>query len=438
MLFSFRSASLVILLCGAAAGLACADDWPQWRGPGRDGVWKETGVVERFASEQLPIEWRVPVGPGYSGPTVAEGRVYLTDRVTEPEQGERILCFDAATGQSLWTVEYPCEYTISYTAGPRACVTVDRGLAFALGAMGHLHCLDAGTGQTIWKRDLDADYQIQGQDGKGSRMPIWGLAAAPLVHGELVILQLGAKDACIVALDRRTGQQRWRALDDLASYSAPIIVPQAGREVLVCWTGNSVAGLQPESGEVLWRYPFGPKRMPIGVATPVVDRGRVFVSSFYDGSLMLRLGAESGVEPVWQRAGESETNTDALHCMISTPVLVGDYVYGVDSYGQLRCLDAASGERVWEDQQATPRARWSNIHLVRNGDRWWLFNERGQLIIARLTPQGYQEISRTQLIEPTEDQLRQRGGVCWSHPAFANRRVFARNDRELVCGNLAP
>ncbi len=413
------------------------EDWPQWRGSGRDGVWRETGIVREFASDALPMRWRAEIGAGYSGPTVAEGRVYVTDRLTEPEQVERVHCFNAETGATEWAIAYPCQYKIGYQAGPRACVTVDRGQAYALGAMGHLHCLDAKQGTVIWKRDLNADYAIQAESRADNRMPIWGLAAAPLVFDDLVILQLGAKGACIVALDRTSGKERWRALDDLASYSAPVMIRQADRDVLVCWTGNSVAGLVPMTGEVLWRYPFGPKRMPIGVATPVVDGNRLFVSSFYDGSLMLRLTDEPGAESAWQKAGESETNTDALHCMISTPVLDGAHVYGVDSYGQLRCLNAETGERIWEDQTATPRARWSNIHLVRNGRRWWLFNERGQLIIANLTPEGYQEISRTQLIEPTSEQLRQRGGVCWAHPAFANRHVFARNDRELVCASLA-
>ena len=140
---------------------------------------------------------------------------------------------------------------------------------------------------------------------------------------------------------------------------------------------------------------------------------------------------------LWQRRGASEQKTDALHCCISTPILQGDYVYGVDSYGELRCLDLKTGDRVWEDLTAVPKARWSNIHMVRNGDKVWMFNERGELIISRLSPDGFHEISRAKLIDPTEDQLGQRGGVCWSHPAFANQHIYARNDKELVCADLA-
>ncbi|MCI0360504.1 MAG: PQQ-like beta-propeller repeat protein, partial [Planctomycetaceae bacterium] len=135
-------------------------------------------------------------------------------------------------------------------------------------------------------------------------------------------------------------------------------------------------------------------------------------------------------------ANENPPNTDALQSIIATPVFDGTHIYGVDSYGELRCLDARTGDRLWEDLTAVPKARWSTIHFVKNADKYWLFNERGELIIARLSPASYSEISRTKLLVPTQEQLRQRGGVCWAHPAFANRHVFQRNDKELVCASL--
>jgi outer membrane protein assembly factor BamB len=416
----------------ACAAIASADDWPQWRGPTRDGVWRETGIVERFVSPAIPIKWRVPVGSGYSGPTVVDGRVYLTDRMTEPAQRERVHCFDAKNGERLWSHEYDAPYrNVSYTAGPRASVAVDGGKAYSLGTMGHLFCLDARTGDVVWQKDLDALYDVE--------MPGWGISCSPLVEGDLLIVVAAGKNACLVAFDKNTGEERWKALDDRAQYSAPIVVEQAGRRVLVCWTGDNVAGLNPQTGAVYWKHPLKPIQMPIGAATPVTDGRRLFVSSFYDGSLMLRLtGREQPtVEEIWRKRGLNEQQTAALHCMISTPVLDGNYVYGVDSYGQLRCLNADTGERIWESQGPVPKARWSNIHIVRHGDRYVMFNERGELIFARLSPQGYEEISRTKLIEPTTVQLGQRGGVCWSHPAFADKHVFARNDQELVCASLA-
>ena len=413
-----------------------ADEWPQWRGPTRDGVWKEDGIVESFPAERLEggklkRRWEVAVDSGYNGPSVAAGRVFVMDRKLKPKQTERVLAFAADSGKPLWTFEYDCVYSgISYEAGPRASVSIVDGLAYALGTMGHLHCLSAATGDVVWKKDLLAEYKI--------RMPIWGIAAAPLVEGDSIFVHIGGENACVVAFDRRTGKELWKALDDKASYAAPILIQQAGKPVLVCWTGDNVVGLNPADGSVYWKHPLKPTRMVIGIATPVVEKNRLFVTSFYDGSLMLRLKVDTqAVEEIWRRLGPDERQTDALHSIISTPYLEGDHVYGVDSYGELRCLAAETGDRIWEDRTATPRERWSNIHMVKHGDRMWMFNERGELVIGTLSPEKFTEISRAKLISPTRAQLPRRDGVCWSHPAYAYKHVFARNDEQLVCVNLA-
>ncbi len=409
-----------------------ADEWPQWRGPNRDGVWKETGVVEKFSGPVIPGLWSVPVSGGYSGPTVAGGRVYVTDFLKGETDSERVHCFDAMTGEAKWTHSYACEYkNFGYTTGPRASVLVDEGRAYSLGAMGHFHCLDAAMGDVLWKKDLKKEYRIP--------RITWGVAASPLVEENLVIVLIGGADgACVVAFDKAAGREVWRALDDRASYSAPIVIEQAGKRVLVCWTGDRVAGLNPKTGELYWEHPFKPNKMVINVPTPVFHRNYLFFSAFYDGSLLLKLDTEKpAVEKVWRRIGQSERITDSLHCMISTPYLQGDHIYGVDSYGELRCLDLLTGDRVWESLEAVPSDRWANIHMVRNGDKIWMFNERGELIICRLSPKGFHEISRAKLIDPTEGQLGKRGGVTWSHPAYANRRVYIRNDEELLCADLS-
>ena len=410
--------------------VAEAADWPQWRGPNRDGTWNEKGIVQKFATPQLPIRWRAKIANGYSGPTVADDRVYVTDRLASPAQLERVHCFDAMTGKPIWSYEYKCKYErFEHRDGPRASVTIDDNRAYSLGAMGHLFCFDAAKGDVLWSRNLNAEYKI--------KMPIWAIAASPLVEGELVIVQIGGQDnACLIAFDKVTGRERWRALDDRASYSAPIMIEQAGKRVLVCWTGDRVAGLNPLTGQLYWQYPFKPSRMVINVPTPVFQDGYLFVSSFYDGSLLLKVNpAELTVAKVWRRKGASERETDSLHCMISTPVLQGDYIYGVDSYGELRCLDLHTGDRIWESLAAVPKARWANIHMVRHEDNIWMFNESGELIICKLSPRGFHEISRTKLIKPTRGQLNR--GVCWSHPAFAYKHVYIRNDEELVCADLS-
>ena len=332
----------------------------------------------------------------------------------------------------LWLHTYDCVYSgVQYDAGPRASIPIDAGRAFSLGSMGHLFAFDAADGRVLWQHDLNTEYKI--------RMPVWGISGAPLVEGDLVVVQIGGEgDACVVAFDVKTGKEAWRSMNDRPSYVAPMAIDQAGKRVVVVYTADNVAGLDPKSGRVHWRSPFPAKRMPIGIASPVLHRDMLFLTNFYDGSLLLKLRQDTlAVEKVWQRAGPSEKETDALHSIISTPYLSGDHIYGIDSYGELRCLELMTGDRVWESLDAVPKARWATAYFIENGDRVWIFNERGELIISKLSPKGFEEISRAKLIAPTLNQLRRRGGVCWSHPAFANRHVYARNDKELVCASLA-
>ncbi len=425
-----QAVSVAVVLMPAAAAPPLSD-WPQWRGPGRDGVWSQVGVVDRFAGPDLPRKWAVPIGAGYCGPTLAADRVFVMDRLTEPDQLERVHCFDRSTGKSLWTFGYRAIYGgVGYPAGPRASVTIHDGRAYSLGAVGHLHCLDAVTGAVLWAHDCNREYEI--------RLPIWGISAAPLIEGDLVICHIGgANGACVVAFDRKTGKERWKALADRPSYSAPVAITQGQNRVIVVWTADRVVGLNPADGAVFWEVPFPARRVVVSIASPVIEDDRLFLASFYDGAMMIRLDRTTPkAERMWFRVGQSERSTDAIQPMFSTPLMVGGYVYGVDSYGELRCLDARTGDRVWESLAAVPRARWSNIHFVRNADRIWMFNERGELIISRLSPKGFEEISRTRLLKPTLAQLNERGGVCWSHPAFAYGHVFARNDEELVCADL--
>ena len=413
-------------------GQVSGDEWPDWRGANRNGKWQENGVLKKFDADQLEIKWSVPVSAGYSGPTVSENRVYLTDRIHRPAS-ERVLCFDTQTGESIWSFSYDCDYVgIGYPAGPRASVVIDGNRAYSLGAMGHLFCFQKVSGEVLWKMDLNAVYEI--------RMPIWGISGAPLVVEDKLILNIGGSDnACIVALDKRTGKELWRNLEDDASYVAPILIQQAGRPVVVVWTGQRILGLDPHTGAIHWQQEFMQSRMIINIATPVVYDNYIFVSSFYDGSMLLKLDdIELGVSKVWQRSGKNERNTDALHCCISTPVILDEFIYGVDSYGELRCLDLLTGDRIWEDLSAVKSDRWANIHFIQNDSYTYMFNEHGELIIAILSDKGYHEIDRAKLIEPTKEQLNRSGvGVTWAHPAFAYKHVFVRSDKELVCADLS-
>ncbi len=426
-------AHLLLPLCVSFASLH-ADDWPQWRGPTRDGVWHETGVMETFPDAELKPLWGAPIGAGYSGPTIAGDRVFVTDHVKQPIEQERVLCFDRTNGKPLWTLAYPCVYhDLDYALGPRAAVTIADGKAFALGALGNLHCLDAQTGKLIWSHDLPEEFRAQ--------VNVWGVTAAPLVWHDLAIIQAGGQpDACLIAFDANTGEERWRTLDGRASYSAPRIISVGGKDVLLAWTGNWLACIDPATGKPHWQEAFKPTKMVINVPDPVFEpaTGRIFLTSFYDGSFLFRMKPDLGTpDLVWQRHGVSERKTDALHCMIMTPLVRDGFAYGIDSYGEMRCLNLETGDRVWTDETLLANGRWATAYFVQNGGRTFITTEKGEIVIANLTPKGFERISSARFITPVTDLRGRNHPIAWSHPGYAGKCLFARSDRELVCVSLA-
>lgn len=418
-----------------------ADDWPQWLGPQRDGIWHETGILEALPTNGLNIRWRTPIGAGYAGPVVANGRVYIHDRQLAPkatnpsdpfERGgipgnERVLCLREEDGTVLWTHEYDCVYTVSYASGPRVTPLVNEGKVYTLGAEGRLLCLDTENGRVLWSRELTKDFDI--------RTPTWGFAGHPLIDGDKLICLVGGEGSVAVAFDKNTGEELWRALSAREpGYAPPMIYTFNGRRQVILWHPEAVSGLEPDSGRVLWSHPWK-LRAGLSISTPRQLGDRLFLTSFYNGSLMLRITPDQP-EVLWQSPKASEKDTLMLHSIMSTPVVNETHLYGCCSYGEFRCLNTATGERVWETFEPTAgrSERWGNAFIVQNGERHFLFNEVGDLIIARLTPQSYDEISRAHLIEP--DNHDPHRPVVWSHPAFANRSVYARNDSEIVCASL--
>ncbi|MES2692183.1 MAG: PQQ-binding-like beta-propeller repeat protein [Verrucomicrobiota bacterium] len=425
--------SLGFALAVSGLGILRADDWPQWRGTTRDGVWRETGIVEAFASKELKPVWVAEVGPGFAGPTVAGDQVFLMDRVAAPEQ-ERVLSFDRTTGKLRWEHAYPCVYRdVDYAQGPRAAVTVADGRAFSYGTMGHARAFEAATGRVLWARDMMADFKTS--------VNYWGMNSAPLVAGDVVIYHVGGEpDACLVALDMQTGKERWRALDGKASYSPPRLIRVGERDVVLAWTGSWLAGLNPATGEVLWKEPHRNTRMIHHVADPVLDEtGRKLVlASFYDGTACFALKTAGGApEELWHRTGPNERKTEAIHTISMTPLVRGGYIYGIHSYGELRCLSLETGEKMWDDKTLQPNERWATAHLVQNGDRTWISTEAGELVIARLSGKGMEQISRAKFITPNTNIIGRNEPVTWAHPAYANRNLYARSDSELVCISLA-
>tara|TARA_R110002111_G_scaffold117466_2_gene179458 strand:+ start:22400 stop:23710 length:1311 start_codon:yes stop_codon:yes gene_type:complete len=424
-----------ILCASLISQIGFSDDWPQWGGPQQDLVWRETEIVKTLpTSGLLPRVWSAPLGEGYSGPAVAEVNsrwcVYVTDRIFKQRVGyERVLCLDAETGKQIWIYEYPVEYSVSYPAGPRSTPVINDGRVYTLGAQGHLFCFDAENGKVIWQKNFVEDF--------GTKLPTWGSVASPLVDGnQLIALVGGTQNSLVVSFDKTTGKELWRSLEDSAvGYAPPVIFTFGGKRELIVWHPSAVSALDPKTGKLIWEVPHG-VRYGLSIATPRQVGNRLFVASFYNGPRMIEVSDDgSQAKIVWSGNSDSEINTDGLHPIMMTPIFNGTHIYGVCSYGQLRCLDANNGRRLWETEKATGKGRWWNAFIIPHEDRYFLHNEQGDLIIAHLTPQGYEEISRAKLIEPTRPV--QRRMTIWSHPAFAMKSVFARNDKEIVRVDLS-
>ncbi|MEO0530939.1 MAG: PQQ-binding-like beta-propeller repeat protein [Planctomycetota bacterium] len=420
-----------------AAGYASAADWPQWMGPGRDNVWREGGLIDQFPPGGPPVVWRVPVAGGYAGPAVADGRVYVTDYVTsdevsdsnfdrEPSTGiERVHCFDQATGESLWSHEYPVTYMISYPAGPRCTPTVYDGRVYTLGAEGRLICFDAASGEVVWSKDFLTDY--------GAKTAIWGYAASPLVVDDTLVCVVGGEGSHAVAFDLITGEERWRTLTAAdQGYSPPTLIETGSGRQLLLMRPDGLSSVNPTNGEELWTLPY---RATSGsmIMSPVVSGEYVFVGCYQKQTMMVRLSDDAPrAEVVWRnkrKHGMSPANVQ--------PMVEGDIIYGVDGSGELMAVQVPSGERLWTTSApiSERRTRTGTAFLVKQADRYWLFTENGELIIARLTPDGYDEIDRTKIIEPTNVAFGR--DVVWCMPAFADGKIYVRNDKELISVDLA-
>ena len=429
-----------------AAATVAAEDWRQWRGAGRLGVWHETGIIDRFPAAGLKVTWRAPIRNGFAGPAVADGRVFVTDWLEDPESRtldgtERVLALDEQTGEELWSYSWGATYRAlmaSYAAGPMATPTVDGDRVYVLGATGLLWCLDVETGRVVWHRNYLVEYDAS--------MAPWGTPSAPLVDGEQLIAVVGGEpNALVVSFDKRTGAELWRALEVRGgSSSAPIIYEAGGVRQLIIWHTAGLASLDPETGETYWEEPWE-TGSSMNVITPLKVDNYLLVSQFYNGSLMMRLSTDRpGATLMWKGSSRSEmpTDTDGLHTVITPPVIIGDYVYGVGSYGELRGLDARTGERLWMSGEMTPQARWGGAFIVRHRDRYFVNNDDGALIIARFTPEGYVELDRTRLIAATTSagygpRKRHDRMVNWAHPAYANRHIVHRNAEEIIRASLA-
>lgn len=436
----FASLLLFGISLGSLSSVSAAD-WPQWRGPQRDGVWRESGVIDKIPEAGLPIKWRVKVGLGYSGPAVADGKVFVADYlkktgaiqnspggVNELTGQERLLCLDEKTGKELWKASYDQPYRISYASGPRSTPTVDGDRVYFLGAEGRLGCFKTSDGEVLWSKNLKKEYN--------TKSPMWGFAAHPLVDGDLLYSIVGGSGSVVVAFNKMTGEEVWRALDaPVQGYCPPTMIESAGVRQLLIWTPLALSSLNPQTGELYWSLPIKPQ-YDMSVTAPVKQGNKLYVSGIGSVGALVELGENTpGAQIVW--TGNSKS---AIYSCNVTPFIEDGVIFGCDiDSSALVGARLSDGERLWTTTEPTSGeargARHGTAFIVKHADHYFLFSEKGDLILADLSQEGYTELGRFHVLEPTNEAFRRQ--VVWSHPAFANKCLFARNDKEIVCVDLA-
>ena len=428
------------VLCALAPNCV-GEDWPGWMGKNRDSVSHETGLLRAIPADGLKTLWRTPIAGGYAGPAVAGGRVVVTDYVVKSgkntnnsgsrdkqEGTERVLCLDADTGEQLWEHSYDRPYFISYGNGPRATPMIDGDRVYTLGAEGDLLCLRLDNGKVQWSKSLPAEYKFE--------TSIWGHAAHPLVHGELLFCLAGGEGSVAIALDKHTGEEKWRALTaSEPGYCAPSLMKVGDKQQLVIWTADTLNGLEPSTGKVNWSTPLKPS-YGMSIAVPRSFGNKIYAGGIGEVGAMFEVAADgNSIKELWR--GKARTSVYPSNAPV---YFDGKTIYGADNgSGKFIAASAADGSRLWETFEPTSggtrRASHGTAFVVRNEDRFWIFSETGDLILAELTPEAYRELGRAHVIEPTSDTFGR--AVVWSHPAFANRRAFIRNDQQIICVDIA-
>lgn len=416
------------LVFGQGLSVSGADvpDWPQWQGPGRAGVWSSVQLPRRLGPGAVEKLWSTGVGGGFSGVVVAGDRVLTMDRIGSGEE-ERVVCLSRKDGSLLWTHSYPAPYgDLDWGKGPRATPTVEGGEVFTLGAVGRVSCLRLSDGKPRWSLDL--------QERFGGKQPVWGHSASPLVAGELVYLQAGGEPGTtVVALDRRTGRERWRALADRPGYSSPVMARVGATEQLLVWTADRLVALDPRTGEEIWQVPFRTSSYDVAIISPVFDGSRLFVSGYWDGALACSLRGRRDPAELWR--------SRKLSCLMSTPLWSGDHLYVLDKRDGLLCIHWPSGKVVWSDRhRLTPRDRNPHAALAwagenrsgeNSGGAAVAVNAAGELVLLNLTPERFEDRGRVKIIEAG-------GTPLWAHPAFSGQEVYVRSQEELVCVRVSP
>ena len=373
----------------------------------------------------LKVAWRAPVGPGYSGVVVARGRVYVSDCRLKPESVERVLCFDEATGRLLWNYSYPCNYEgLFYGTEPYATPIVDEGKVYECGPKGHIHCLNAETGAVIWEKDRAREYNAV--------LPQCGCNSSPLIEGDLLLVMGGGRpDGCVMAFNKDTGREIWSALKERPGGSSPVAIEAGGKRQVIFWTLDSVTSLDPATGHVYWRVSTKSDNDGGALTTPQLYKDLALLVC--EKAILIKLASDKPAATLVSQTWARKT----VNTFVS-PVFQDEHYYYSAYHDDLCCFEIATGKLMWKAHGVSAGHGNAMFQMTPNGQLVFILNEDGKLILARLAPEGYTEIGRTSLLEPTKGTWTPASGhpKIWAQPAYANGHIFARSDQEVVCASL--
>ncbi len=377
-------------------------DWPQWRGPNRDGLSRETGLLTDWPKEGPKKLWEMKTGIGYSSLAVASGRVYT---VLQDEDKEAVVCWDADTSQELWRFRYPCKYENSFGSGPRSTPTVDGDRVYAVGATGIFHCLNAVKGDKLWRHELLEEFNAE--------VPRWGVSFSPLVEGDLVFTTPGRPNGnSLAAFDKLSGDLAWKKYDDPAAYSSPVAATIAGTRQIIFFTQNGLLSVSPKDGALYWRYPWE-TNFGCNVSTPIVVGDYVFISTGYDKGCVL-LEISKSADGSFQAKPVYEHNRMRNH--FSSSVRFKDAIYGFDDF-TLICMDFRTGKTLWEHKGFKKGSLLvADAYLI-------ILSESGEVALAEATPEAYRQKASFQFSH----------NKCWTVPVLANGRLYVRDEEKIAC-----
>ena len=399
---ALRMIVLVLIAIAAAAALrpAEADDWPQFRGPGRDGVSAETGVADRWPENGPRRLWEVVLGSGYSGLSVVGSSIFTLE---SRDGREYVVALDVEDGSRRWSVELGPAWDDRWSKGPRSTPTVDGGVVFALGSRGRLLAVDATDGAVKWSVDLVETY--------GAIVPQWGISTSPLVHDGRVFLPVGGKGTLLMAFNRADGSEVWRSGDGKPGYAAPIAIEAAGVPQIVFFTSEGLFSASPSSGEVYWSRPWETSHDINAAAPAFLAPDRVFFSSGYDkGGAVVRIhkaGETLTIDEIWRNR--------EMKNKFSSSVALGDHLYGFDE-GTLKCVDVRNGETVWKSRGG------GHGSLIAADGKLIVLDEKGTLELVAATPDGYRKLASKRLFD----------SKTWTVPTLADGRLYVRDESRLV------